>query len=269
LAGPRKKNGYTAIAHEILEALAHTKMTAEARQVFDAVLRRTYGWNRKHALITYRQFSEATGLSPAHVYRALRSLLEHKFIEKSVGGYSVREDYEKWVPYSKRGVPSSGAENTPCKEYSPAPEGEDAMPIKPAINNALRMPKESIENNINKSLCRRRLLEILKCHFPDVRIPGYVPSEKIDLFIFKIDRREIIAGRVNNPVAYIMSLKSEQFPSLFEREEKERQREAKRLEDLRKEKKEFEKHRQENNEEMRKLISSYRAQLEGKNAIEV
>ena len=91
MASPQKENGYTAIANEILDALARTRITTEARQVFDAILRRTYGWNKKHAVITYRQFSQATGLTPAHVYRALKSLLDHKLVEKcKKRGYCVQ-----------------------------------------------------------------------------------------------------------------------------------------------------------------------------------
>ena len=44
---PQIENGYTKIANELLDALCKTKMPGTSRQIFNVILRKTYGFNRK------------------------------------------------------------------------------------------------------------------------------------------------------------------------------------------------------------------------------
>ena len=110
---------------------------------------------------------------------------------------------------------------------------------------------------------------MVKIHFPDASIPDHVPAEKIDLFLYKVERGEVNPVKVNNPTAYILGLNSENFPSLVEREEQAEKLEAEKLVDRKKQKKEFEKHRKENGKEMKQLVSSFLSQLAAKDAVEV
>jgi len=80
MASPQCEDGYTKIANELLEALCKTRIPGEIRQVLDAVIRLTYGWNLKKHPISYREFSNITGLQYGHIYRAIKSLIEHNFI---------------------------------------------------------------------------------------------------------------------------------------------------------------------------------------------
>ena len=56
MASPQLKDGYVAIANEIMDALAHIRIPGEARQVLDVILRKTYGWKKKEDEISLSQF---------------------------------------------------------------------------------------------------------------------------------------------------------------------------------------------------------------------
>lgn len=106
MASPQKENGYTAIANEILDALCRTRISGEARQVLDVILRKTYGYNKKADHISLSQFVEATGIHKPEVCRALHKLEEMNIIAKSEGGVANRyvfvKNYESWKPLAKK-----------------------------------------------------------------------------------------------------------------------------------------------------------------------
>jgi len=108
MANPQKDNGYTPISHEIIEALARTRIPGEARQMLDVILRKTYGWGKKHDQISTSQFIKATGLSRLSIYKARKKLLGMNLITISKKGdsqiliYSLQKDYEKWILSPKK-----------------------------------------------------------------------------------------------------------------------------------------------------------------------
>lgn len=109
MANPQRERGYTAIANEIMEALAHTRIAGEAHQVLDFILRKTYGFNKKEDSISLSQFYLGTGLKTPAVCRAINHLLEMNLIIKNDNGkitkYRFNKDFSTWKPLSKkRGV---------------------------------------------------------------------------------------------------------------------------------------------------------------------
>jgi phage replication O-like protein O len=80
MASPQKENGYTAIANEIMDALAKIRIPGEERQVLDSILRKTYGWNKCEDPIALSQFVEMTGLNKPHIVRSINGLLLKKVI---------------------------------------------------------------------------------------------------------------------------------------------------------------------------------------------
>jgi phage replication O-like protein O len=108
MANPQKENGYTAIANDIMDALCRIRIPGEEMQVLHAIIRKTYGWNRKEDMVALSQLSEMTGLSKPHVCRALKGLLSKKaiVIAKNGNGRSnvvaLEKDYEKWEPLPKK-----------------------------------------------------------------------------------------------------------------------------------------------------------------------
>ena len=108
MASPQKENGYTAIANEIMEALAKIRIPGEARQMLDVIIRKTYGYHKKSDPIATSQFIEFTGLKRSIIHRARKRLLLSNLIavykndNSQVLSYSFQKDYNKWIPYTKK-----------------------------------------------------------------------------------------------------------------------------------------------------------------------
>jgi phage replication O-like protein O len=108
MASPQREHGYTAIANEIMEALARFRIPGEQHQCLDHILRMTYGWNRKEAKISLSDFAKATNIQRTHVYRALKNLQEKKLINVTKKGnretitYEFNKNYEEWVALPKK-----------------------------------------------------------------------------------------------------------------------------------------------------------------------
>ena len=114
MASPQIENGYTRIANELLEQLSKTKIRSEALQLILAIIRKTYGFNKKKDMISTSQFMELTGLSRASVYRARRKLRDANMItiytsdDSQIRSYSIQKNYDKWKVSTKmnRGLKS-------------------------------------------------------------------------------------------------------------------------------------------------------------------
>jgi len=105
------ENGYTRIAHPILEALALAPFNAAQLKVLLALIRETYGWQQKDAALSYARLEAATGLHRDTVRHALRSLIregvvivvrEATFSEPAV--YRLQKDPHRWGRFSTHSV---------------------------------------------------------------------------------------------------------------------------------------------------------------------
>ena len=81
---PQLKNGYTRIANEIMEALAKIRIPGEPRQILDAIIRKTYGWDKMKDKISLSQFVKATGLKKVTICKGISKLLQMNIITKKV-----------------------------------------------------------------------------------------------------------------------------------------------------------------------------------------
>lgn len=105
MASPQKENGYLVIATELFEAFIKFRFPGELRQVFDAVIRKTYGFNKKEDAIANYQIVEMTGLKRQNAHRAMKKLLEHKLVIKTDylknkgNVYKINKDYSQWMPF--------------------------------------------------------------------------------------------------------------------------------------------------------------------------
>jgi len=107
MANPQKENGFTPIANEIMEALAGIRISGEARQCLDVILRKTYGWNKKSDIISLSQFSLLTKMPKSTVCRSLIKLRQMAIIiDKNDNGrakkYMFNKDFTTWKPLSKK-----------------------------------------------------------------------------------------------------------------------------------------------------------------------
>jgi phage replication O-like protein O len=107
MATPQIKNGFTRIANEILEALAKVNLSAYETRTLLALLRKTYGFQKKEDRISVSQFQKITGLKRQHQSRALKELEERQIITRIgdgfINNYLFQKDFSKWRTITKRG----------------------------------------------------------------------------------------------------------------------------------------------------------------------
>lgn len=168
MASPQKENGYTAIANELLDALARIRISGEARQVFDVILRKTYGYNKKADSISLNQFILGTRLKKSTVQRAINKLkLLNLILQKEApiaNLYSINKDFSTWRPLSKKSTrtpkrvggvlqkdkkrtPKRGVQKTISKDNITKDNSED-KPRKD-IQALFKLFYETINPNIN------------------------------------------------------------------------------------------------------------------------
>lgn len=120
MANPQKENGYTGIANEILENLAKFRIPGEAGQILFVIIRQTYGYQKKEDRISISQFCEKTGLKKSNVCRAIAKLVKMNIVIqknygcKSIKGYSINKDYEKWSKVLQKDISLISKEITNC-----------------------------------------------------------------------------------------------------------------------------------------------------------
>ncbi len=69
------ENGYTRIANELMDIIAQTKFNGSQFRIIMAVVRYTYGFNRKSAEMSVSYLAKATGLPERHVRKEVDRLL--------------------------------------------------------------------------------------------------------------------------------------------------------------------------------------------------
>ncbi|RJQ29186.1 hypothetical protein C4571_02000 [Candidatus Parcubacteria bacterium] len=108
MASPQVENGYIRIATELWAALVRARIPGEARQVFDSIIRKTYGFNKKEDVISLSQFAKDTGLSRIAVFRAVSKLQTMRLItvtkkgNRSANEYAINKDHSQWQLLPKK-----------------------------------------------------------------------------------------------------------------------------------------------------------------------
>lgn len=107
MANPQKENGFVPIANEIMEALAGIRISGEARQCLDVILRKTYGFNKKEDQISLSQFNLLTKMPKATVCRSLLKLEKMNLIiikddNVKCNLYRFNKDFHTWKPLTKK-----------------------------------------------------------------------------------------------------------------------------------------------------------------------
>jgi phage replication O-like protein O len=95
------ENGYTRIANELMDALCTIDMPGRYFKVLNAVIRKTYGYNKKSDWIALSQFVEMTGIEKSNVSRILNDLVRAGILTKTGDGnikqISINKTVSVWV----------------------------------------------------------------------------------------------------------------------------------------------------------------------------
>lgn len=152
MASPQRENGFTAIAHELLEAIVAAPLGGGAIRLLMYLARQSYGYNTKTATLSAAEFAKATNLHPKVVARELRDLEARRYLvvfreEGRVSTYAIQKDYDQWATGNQK-VP--GDEKVPTNQKVPGP-GTETFPHRepkgstPTIEKEI--PKEKKENS--------------------------------------------------------------------------------------------------------------------------
>lgn len=104
MASPQLENGYTKIANELLDAMCRLHLTGNQWMVLHAIIRRTYGWNKKEDWISGSQIAEMTGLHRSRVCESLRELQQLRVILRDGNHTGVQKDYTIWNVTENRNI---------------------------------------------------------------------------------------------------------------------------------------------------------------------
>jgi len=133
MAEPQLENGFTSIANEIVEALAHQNLSAYESRVLWALFRKTYGWHKKEDRIPITQFQKLTGLKRRHISRTLFELVARKIVTKRGDAhfitYGFQKDYLLWKIVTKRGTRRSSPIRVHSKTEIVTHPGTPSSPI--------------------------------------------------------------------------------------------------------------------------------------------
>ena len=119
--GPQLERGYTRIANELLEEILPYPFTGGELKLLFAVIRSTYGWGRKEAVLYIVELSKMTGLSPRHTKRLIQRLaLDRVLLKRPISRVRVvmglNKHFSTWrlrrIP-KDAGVPREGHEVSP------------------------------------------------------------------------------------------------------------------------------------------------------------
>lgn len=132
MAKPQLEDGYIRIAREIYIHLCAFRIPGEVRQIIDAVIIKTYGYQKTSDKVSFGQLAQLTGIRRDNIKRPLRKALEHNLISKADGKLSFQKDWEKWKTFSgvvhpdpvvqadpkvwSTRTPKLGSKRTPTKE---------------------------------------------------------------------------------------------------------------------------------------------------------
>jgi len=109
VANPQLEDGYFRIANEVLEHICKLDLTNREFRVFLAVLRLTWGFNKKQDKIALSQIAKMTGLQRSHCQSTLQKLVRRKMItvpmvrNRAANIISPNKDYELWQSVPTRG----------------------------------------------------------------------------------------------------------------------------------------------------------------------
>ncbi|BCA91914.1 replication protein [Vreelandella aquamarina] len=124
--GPQVEDGFVRIANELYQALARSRMTGNERAVVDAVIRLTYGYQRKAARITGETFANWTGMDSSDCSSIVTELVRRRILHRagSRSPISLNKDYSQWEKPkgAQRRVKRKGSE--PGEKHPTGDKGE-------------------------------------------------------------------------------------------------------------------------------------------------
>jgi len=167
MSNPQLENGYTKLANELLDQVCLYPLSGRELRVALFVIRKTYGFNKKHDKISLSQFQKGTGLDRTSVCRILKKLVACKPLVKTEKGYEFNKNWEQWVvaykppPVAYKPI-GSGVQANRVVAYKPhtketitkdtIQKKEETAPASPSLPQKNNKPPDSTPMN-TKEFC--------------------------------------------------------------------------------------------------------------------
>lgn len=117
-------DGFTRIANELLEAVMHAGLSQHQLLVFMAVMRKTYGFNKKSDWVSNEQISMLTGILPHKCSAAKSALVKRGILTQTGRVIGINKAISEWSP-----LPVKGTEKKPYLKKVTLPEsGKKSLP---------------------------------------------------------------------------------------------------------------------------------------------
>ncbi|EAA6918726.1 replication protein [Salmonella enterica subsp. enterica] len=144
-------DGFTRIANEILEAVMHAGLSQHQLLVFMAVMRKTYGFNKKSDWVSNEQLSELTGILPHKCSSAKSALVKRGILTQTGRVIGINKTVREWSS-----LPVKGTEKKPYLKKVNLPEsGKKSLPesgngyYPNQVNTKDTITKDSKDNSNN------------------------------------------------------------------------------------------------------------------------
>ncbi|HDV8430060.1 TPA: replication protein [Escherichia coli] len=117
-------DGFTRIANELLEAVMHAGLSQHQLLVFMAVMRKTYGFNKKSDWVSNEQISVLTGIIPHKCSAAKSALVKRGILTQTGRVIGINKAVSEWSS-----LPVKGKEKKPYLKKVTLPEsGKKSLP---------------------------------------------------------------------------------------------------------------------------------------------
>lgn len=117
-------DGFTRIANELLEAVMRAGLSQHQLLVFMAVMRKTYGFNKKSDWVSNEQLSELTGILPHKCSAAKSALVKRGILTQTGRVIGINKAVSEWSS-----LPVKGTEKRPYLKKVTLPElGKKSLP---------------------------------------------------------------------------------------------------------------------------------------------
>lgn len=169
---PQIEDGYTRIANELLDAIISHPFSRREYAVVMAVIRVTYGFNKKEDAVSGWQLSEMTGIDRSHVSKTLSELVQKNILIKSyrcrishgqnIPFIAINKHYKTWLTVAETATVVTVANSATVAETAPVPK----QPQTVAELATRPLPKQpthkDIPKDIPKDICEaKQILEYL------------------------------------------------------------------------------------------------------------
>lgn len=103
MADVQTENGYTRIANELYDKIIKAKLNGSQAKILHAIIRNTYGYNRKTTNLSYNYLAKATNISQRQAVDTLKSLKDMNMVFVTDNGkgktntLSINKDFDTWT----------------------------------------------------------------------------------------------------------------------------------------------------------------------------